>query len=292
MDARKLRHFLAVAEEGSFTRAAEALHIAQPSLSQSVRSLEQELGTPLFHRLPRALRLTPAGEALVAPAHRALRAMRDAEESVHAVSGLTAGRLEVVVPRALSVYPAARLIAAFHREHPGVTVQLAEATDSADAAEKVADGAAEAGVLELSTLPPGIRTWPLVDYELHLVLPPGHPAPDGPVPREALRELPLIALPPGTVTRRILEESGAADNIRAEVRSVHTMLELVLEGVGAGLANEPYARTAAERGARTAPVEPPYRHRVGVALGPSDGTPAARAFVTVALACFGTAASG
>ncbi len=73
MDLRRLGLFLAVVDEGGMTRAAEAQHVSQPSVSQAVRELEAELGTALFHRVGRGLVLTPAGEALVAPARQALR---------------------------------------------------------------------------------------------------------------------------------------------------------------------------------------------------------------------------
>lgn len=289
MDARKLRHFLAVATEGSVTKAAEVLYIAQPSLSQSIRALEQELKTPLFYRQPRSLRLTPAGEALLGPARQALRAMRDAEAAVEAVAGLHSGRLELAVPRALAVHPTTRLVSAFHHRHPEVLIQINEATNSAAAAEQVSTGVAEVSVTELSTLPTDLRSWPLIDYELHVVLPPeSHPPTGETVTREYLRELALISLPVGTVSRGILDDCGAAGAVRVEVRSTHALLELVLGGVGAGLVIGPYAAAATARGAHAVPLSPPLLHRVGVALGGGDAAPAAEAFVRTAIQEFRT----
>ncbi|MGH3631406.1 MAG: LysR family transcriptional regulator, partial [Sciscionella sp.] len=73
MERRQLEYFLAVVDHGGFTAAATELHVAQPSLSHSIKTLERELGAELFHRLPRGVRLTSAGEALVAHARRVLR---------------------------------------------------------------------------------------------------------------------------------------------------------------------------------------------------------------------------
>src|SRR5947208_16101449 len=95
MNLRQLHYFLAIADEGSFTRASERLLVAQPSLSQQIKSLEQELGGPLLERLPKGVRLTAAGNAFLTEARAAVthagRARRDARSAL----GLLAGDLEV-----------------------------------------------------------------------------------------------------------------------------------------------------------------------------------------------------
>ena len=88
MDLRRLRLFMAVVDEGGFTRAAESEFVSQPSVSQAIRELEDELGTPLFHRVGRGVVLTAAGEALVGPARQALRDVESATAAVAAVVGL------------------------------------------------------------------------------------------------------------------------------------------------------------------------------------------------------------
>src|SRR5258707_11026216 len=113
MDLRQLSYFLAVVDERTFTAAAAAVAVAQPSVSQAVRSLETELGTPLFHRVGRSVRLTSAGEALVAPARQALRDAEIAREAVRAVAGLTAGRLDLAALPTLAAEPVAALVGAF-----------------------------------------------------------------------------------------------------------------------------------------------------------------------------------
>src|SRR5687767_6800104 len=96
MDLRQLGYVVAVADEGGFTRAARAVHVAQPSLSEGIRTLETELGTALFHRVGRRVTLTAAGIALVAPARQVLRDVAGIRASVDAVRGVVAGHLDLV----------------------------------------------------------------------------------------------------------------------------------------------------------------------------------------------------
>src|SRR3954451_5489165 len=96
MDVRQLAYVVAVADHGGFTSAAAALGITQPSLSQGVRALENELGTELFVQAGRNVRLTTAGEAVLGPARQAVRDLEPAMLAVDAVRGLEAGRLDLV----------------------------------------------------------------------------------------------------------------------------------------------------------------------------------------------------
>src|SRR5215471_7246173 len=109
MEVRQLAFVLAVADEGTFTRAADALGISQPSLSQGIRALEAELGVELFDRRARPVRLTAAGEALIEPARRAVRDLATARAAVDAVRGLEGGHLDLVSLPTLSIDPVAAL---------------------------------------------------------------------------------------------------------------------------------------------------------------------------------------
>src|SRR5205814_2273190 len=95
MDLRQLEYVVAVVDHGGFTRAADALLVAQPSLSQGIRTLEAELNVALFHRLGRRVELTSAGEALLEPARRMLRDAATAKAAVADVAGTRVGRLDV-----------------------------------------------------------------------------------------------------------------------------------------------------------------------------------------------------
>ena len=131
MDLRRLSSFLAVVDEGSFTRAARLLGISQPSLSQQIRTLESELGGPLLERLPRGIRLTPAGRALLPEAQAAVRAAERAGNAARMALGLEAGELEVATLLSMAVGILPRAIASWIERHPGIGIRMREYTHRA-----------------------------------------------------------------------------------------------------------------------------------------------------------------
>ncbi len=148
MDVRRLVIFLEVVDQGGFTRAADALDIAQPSVSQAVRELEVDLGTPLFHRLARSVALTPAGEALVLSARQVRRDMENGRLAVEEVAGLGRGRLDLACLPTLAVAPLAPLVGAFRASYPQVSIVLADPQDTAALVEFVRTGRSEVGLVE------------------------------------------------------------------------------------------------------------------------------------------------
>src|SRR5690349_11124510 len=118
MDARQLEYVVAVVDHGSFSAAAAALHVAQPSLSQGVRSLEAELGVELFTRTGRSVVLSEAGRALVDPARQVLADLAVARAAVGDVAGLVAGHLDVVCLPTLAAAPTAGLVGRLRSAHP------------------------------------------------------------------------------------------------------------------------------------------------------------------------------
>src|SRR5215831_13770345 len=113
MELHQLRYALAVVDHGTFTAAAAACFVAQPSLSHAVRALERELGAELFHRVGRRPTLTAAGEAFVPAAREVLRDLETLRAAVAAVSGLVAGHLDLVALPTLAVDPVTPLVGAF-----------------------------------------------------------------------------------------------------------------------------------------------------------------------------------
>jgi DNA-binding transcriptional LysR family regulator len=127
VDLRQLDHFVAVAEEQNFTRAARRVHIVQSALSTSIRMLEEELGTSLFHRGARHVTLTPAGEVMLEHARRVLKDVRDAREAVTSVDGLVTGSLSLCSGLIQCLNPfvdVVDLLARFHEKYPGVLIRL------------------------------------------------------------------------------------------------------------------------------------------------------------------------
>src|SRR4051794_22559991 len=113
MELQQLRYAVTVVDQGTFTAAAAACFVAQPSLSQAVRQLERELGVELFSRVGRRVALTPAGEAFVPAAREALRAVETIGAQVAAVAGLVAGHLDLVALPTLALDPVTPLVGAF-----------------------------------------------------------------------------------------------------------------------------------------------------------------------------------
>jgi DNA-binding transcriptional LysR family regulator len=146
MELRQLTHFVAVAEECHFTRAARRLHIAQSSLSASIQTLERELGAQLFVRDKRQVRMTDAGRALLVEARRAISTVTAAREAVAAVQGGLRGRVSVGLSRAVDHGHLMTALGRFHRAHPDVEVVLSHDT-SARLFDQVRDGRLDLALL-------------------------------------------------------------------------------------------------------------------------------------------------
>ncbi|HZQ26771.1 MAG TPA: LysR substrate-binding domain-containing protein [Acidimicrobiales bacterium] len=291
MDARQLNAVLAVVDTGSFTTAADELHVSQPALSQTVRVLEAELGTLLFHRLGRRVVLTAAGEALVPAARSVVRGIETARARVAAVVGLAHGYLDVVALPTLAVEPTARLVGGFREAHPGITVRLAEPEDTREVMAMLTDGRAELGIADHETAgagaPDGLVAIRLGKDEFSAVCPPGTTF--GRARRLAPHHLagtPLVVTPPGTSTRRLadraFEGSGIEPVIAVETAQREALLPLVLAGAGTTFLPSPLAEAARRQGAAVFELVP--RLVRGIALFHRDGplSPAAAAFVELA----------
>jgi DNA-binding transcriptional LysR family regulator len=174
VNLRQLRYFMTIADEKSFSRAATRLLIAQPSLSQQIKSLEQELGGPLLERLPTGVRLTPAGNAFLPEARSAVTHADRAARNARSALGLDAGEIEVatVTSVAYGVLPPAFKL--WHERYPGTTIALREYTHRTALVEAVRGGVGDIAV------GPRPRDWPgpvaeLGWEELVVVLPAGDP---------------------------------------------------------------------------------------------------------------------
>lgn len=160
MEIHQLRYFVAVAEEGSFSHAAEREHVSQPSLSQQIQKLEAELNQQLFDRLPRSVVLTEAGRTLLEYARKILTELADAGRAVAALEHEVAGRLAVGAIPSIALYVLPRLIVSFQRSYPKVTFELFE-----DTTDKLAQRL-EDGTLDLVLASSGDETPTLFQHSL------------------------------------------------------------------------------------------------------------------------------
>ncbi|MFJ4800508.1 LysR family transcriptional regulator [Streptomyces murinus] len=238
MELRHLQHFVAVAEDQHFTRAAERLMVSQSGLSASIRALERELRAPLFVRTTRRVTLTEAGRALLVEAERILAQVRAAHEAVAAVQGVLRGTLALGTEQCIAGVHVARLLAAFRREHPDVEIRLRQAGSGA-LAEEVA-----AGRLDLAfayrTRADGdqLRSVSLTSEPMTVLCHPRHRlAATGTLlcPEDLAGEA-FVDFHPDWGPRRATDAAFAAAGVRRtvalEVNDVHTLLDLVDENLG------------------------------------------------------------
>lgn len=286
MDLRQLEYLVAVDDHGSFTSAARAMHVAQPSLSHGIRGLETELGVELFVRLGRTIAVTAAGREVIQAARHVLRDVADLTVAAAAVSSLTTGTLDVVALPTLAVDPLASLIGRFRSAHPGVIVRVHEPEDASDVERSVRAGHAELGLTDITTGGSGLIRIELFRQEIVVVLPPDSDVDDGPLSPRSLAQLPLIVTPVGTSTRRLLDRMLARDglepNVAVEINHREAIVPLVLAGAGAALLPAPLAAEAAARGAVARPLRPALSRRVGMLHRTGRLSPAARAMVELA----------
>src|SRR3954449_5177926 len=165
MTLQQLTYFLAAADRGSFSAAAEELHMAQPSLSEQIRRLEAELGVALFTRAGRGLTLTEAGRLLRPHAERTLAEAQEAVESVREVRDLSGGTVTFGTFGSAHHYLLGGLVEDFRARHPQVRVR-AIGQNSAEVADAVRDGHLEAGLVVLPVDDRGLDVRPSIRDEL------------------------------------------------------------------------------------------------------------------------------
>ncbi|RFU39636.1 LysR family transcriptional regulator [Actinomadura logoneensis] len=242
MELRHLRHFVALAEERNFTRAADRELIVQSGLSSSVRALEREVGAELFVRGSRPVRLTAEGTALLPAARRALEAAEAARQAVQDVRGLLSGHLRIgtypVNPRLL---PLPALLVAFARAHPALDVSVRQFPGT-DLAARVTDGELDCALFDqIGPPPPGLRALPLVAEELQVAVPATHPlATRTSLTLADLADEPFVETDPAWTTRRRTDaaftEAAVPRRVVCEVADWQLLRDLVEAGLGIALA--------------------------------------------------------
>src|ERR1700689_4549191 len=188
MELRQLSHFVAIAEDGSFTKAARRLNYVQSALSVSVQALERELAVRLFDRTTHRVTLTAAGEALLPAARRTLAAAEEARDAAAAVKGVLRGKLRVGIMQSFAFADVPGVLGRFHREHPAVEIQVRpSAGGSAALLEDIRQGGLDIAFTALFDPAPAVDAVPLGSEELVLVAAPQQaPAGRGPVTLDTL----------------------------------------------------------------------------------------------------------
>jgi DNA-binding transcriptional LysR family regulator len=285
MELRQLSYFVAVADEGHFTRAAARVSVAQPAVSAQIRRLERELGEVLFHRDRRGVRLTAAGEALLPHARAALVAAQRGRDTIASMRGLLRGALRVGVVRPVD-HRLVEALGEFHRTHPAIDITLTELHNE-PAVEALSTGDLDAALIGLHGQPllPSIRARIVAVEPLVLGVHQGHVlARRATITLDHLRDQPIITLTRGTGLRTVLEnacrDAGFDPRIVAETGELASLVELTMEGLG--IAVLPRSAVGDADLVIVQITRPRLHRRTAVAWNQSTTTPAGRAFLAVA----------
>ncbi|MEN3584264.1 LysR substrate-binding domain-containing protein [Streptomyces sp. ZYX-F-203] len=268
MQFQQLRYFVAVAETRHFTRAAEAVHVAQPSLSQQVRALERDLGADLFQRARGNITLTDAGEALLPLARRILADADTARHEVRELVELRGGRVRLGATPSVCTGLLPEVLRAFHDRYPGVRLSVEEG-GSHDLVRELARGALDLAVvvLPLPSPAPALTTLELLREDLVVVSARDLPAPGGGRRSVRVADLEgerLVMFRHGYDLRELTVAACRSEGFEPEFAVEGGEMDAVLGFVGAGLGVAVVPRMVAAkdaRGLRVTPLARPGLHR-------------------------------
>ncbi|WP_149179757.1 LysR family transcriptional regulator [Streptomyces sp. TRM49041] len=270
MQFQQLVYFVAVAETRHFTRAAERVHVSQPSLSQQIRALEKELGTELFSRARGNIALTDAGEALLPLARRILADADTARQEVQELARLRRGRVRLGATPSLCTGLLPDVLRAFHDLYPGIRL-LIEEGGSHDLVRELARGTLDLAlvVLPLPTPSPALTTVELLQEDLVVVSSAADPAPRRPVRIADLEGRAMVMFRHGYDLRELTVAACRAEGFEPSFTVEGGEMDAVLGFVRAGLGVAVVPRMVAARAGRdlrvTALASPGLRRTIALA---------------------------
>jgi DNA-binding transcriptional LysR family regulator len=255
MDIPELQAFLAVADSGSFSRAAERLHLTQPAVSKRIAALESGLRQPLFDRIARRVSLTEAGQALLPRARRLLADLDDTRRAIANLSATVGGTLNIATSHHIGLHHLPVVLRGFTRRFPGVDLNLSF-MDSETACQAVERGEIE---LAIVTIPPSPATdlvaWPVWLDPLAVVVGTEHPlAGRGPLNAADLAHYPAILPAPSTFTRQLLDQAFGTLGLVPQVGMSTNYLETIKTMVSVGLGWSALPLTMVDDSVRLLPV--------------------------------------
>ncbi|MEV6769648.1 LysR family transcriptional regulator [Nocardia sp. NPDC051030] len=285
MELQQMRYVIAVAETSSFTRAAERCLVVQSALSHQIARLERELGTRLFERTSRRVRLTPAGEAFLPAARQCLDAADRASAEVAAAIGEIRGRLAVGLIATVAAVDIPSALRDFRERYPHVRISLRVGA-SEDLADQVAEGSLDVAFLGLptTTQPRGVAAHDLAHDQLVAVVAPNHPlAAEQSVDLRTLAAEVFVDLPAGTAGRiqsdQAFEAAGLTRDVAFEVTTADYIARLVSPGLA--IAMLPSAFVPQLTGVTTIEVTDAPARIEYVVWNHTTRTPAATAFLAI-----------
>ncbi len=248
MDLRQLEILQAIAETGSFTACGRKLHVSQSAISRQILLLEEELGEPLFLRVGRHVRMTPAAESLVQLGARVFQDVRETLTTITDHTSELRGSLRISGGMTVCLYVLPLLFKHLRKVHPQLDVRLTVAT-AGQSVEAIRAGRVDAGLLTLPVEESDLVTVPVLHEELLLITHPSHPlARRRRVTPADLRDQPFILFEVGSATRHVIDHFFASENIEPTVvmdtENVEIIKAMVKTGLGMGIV--PYQAIARE----------------------------------------------
>jgi len=265
MEIHQLRYLVAVAEEGSFSRAAAKVRVAQPSLSQQIRKLEAEVGQPLFDRLPRSVVLTEAGRCLIDYARQILASIGDARRCVDEFKNEVAGRLAVGAIPTIAPYVLPELVGKFQKHYPEVTLEIVEdVTDGI--ARRVEAGELDVALASTCQQSPTLRRESLGSEPLLALVPKGHPlAKKTLVAMDDLKSQRFLLLHEMHCLSQQVNHLLAARRLRPEIAlagsQLGTIANMVAAAIGVSIVPQMMVKHQATPGCVSLPFAPPVPER-------------------------------
>jgi len=244
MDLANLNAFIAIAETGSFSAAAERLFLTQPAVSKRIAGLEQQLKVRLFDRLGREVGLTEAGRALLPRAYQILNVLDDTRRALTNLTGEVSGRLTLATSHHIGLHRLPPLLRAFTRLYPEVALDI-QFLDSEVAYEEILHGRAELAVITLAPQPHGlVKAVPVWDDPLDFVAAPEHPLVNsGEVTLADVAAYPAVFPGSNTFTHHIVSRLCEAQGIKPNIAMSTNYMETIKMMVSIGLAWSVLPRT-------------------------------------------------
>jgi LysR family cyn operon transcriptional activator len=255
---RHLRYLLAVADHGGFTRAAEALHVSQPTLSQQIRQLEETLGVSLFDRTSRTVKPTDAGAAYIECARRVLVELEAGKRALHDVKDLSRGSLRLAMTPTFMAYLVGPLVRDYVAQFPNIHLEIFELSMD-DIEAGLLDDSLDVAIAFTQVRNADIESIPAFTETLGVMVGRDHPLYESQVAlsAEQVAQLDFALLAPDFVTRTRINEYFAQEQITPkvviEVNSVNTLLEVIRHTAIATILPEPIATQ--DRALRKIPLQ-------------------------------------
>ena len=242
LHSRKLQYIDEIARCGSIRKAAARLNVASSAINRQILALEEELGAPIFERMPRGLKLTAAGELCIEHIREVLKTYERMEARIRGLKMPQAGKVSLVATVGLAAGPLPDIIASFVTKHPRVRVHLRNDGPS-NTLNPVLAGEVDLGIGFNIAATPGIRTLANFDIPIGAVLPPGHrlAQEEGPIDLVEVAQEPLVLAQPGTSLRNIINLALSPLSVPVEPvvesNASDMLKKLVKSGVGLTLLN-------------------------------------------------------